>query len=559
MPTSLAEIPQRWLDLFALIPGYDPVATARGCWFDVAKADKAVAFFPAMLTHVEGELAGRPFTLAPWQAAHVGCAFGWKRPDGTRRYREVFDYEPRKNGKTAKLAGLMNYVSLCDNESGAQNYSAAAEREQAALLYRVAKLQLAANPQLEKLVKFYATFKSIEYREGVTYKALSADADTKHGFNSHFIAVDELHAQPNRHLVDVLVTSTGARRQPMVWYITTADFLRESICNEKYDYACKVRDGIIEDPAFLPIIYEATREEDWKSPEVWAKANPNLGVSVSPEYLERECKRAQDIPAYENTFRRLHLNQQTETDTRAVPMDRWADCGKVPLPSLDGRPCFAGLDLSTTTDLSAFVLLFPEADGGYSVLPQFWAPAEGARKRETRDRVPYKLWERQGLLKLTDGDVIDYDVIRADINALKLRYNIRKIAADRWNATQIVTQLMGDGFEVAAYGQGFKDMTAPTKELLKLVVAGKLYHGNNAILRWMAANLATETDAAGNLKPSKKKSSERIDGMVALVMALGLALVEPDGKSVYEKRGVLVLEEPRRQPDRAAWDDDDWT
>ncbi len=520
-----------------MIPGYDPVATAPACWwFDSKLADKVIRFFATMLTHIEGKLAGKPFELMPWQAAHIGCAFGWKRPDGTRRYREVFDFEPRKNGKTTKLGGLINLVAYCDNEPGAQIYSAAAEREQASLVYRQAKGMVLNNPELLQHAKMYATMKSIEYPNGVVYKALSADAETKHGFNTHFVVVDELHAQPNRHLVDVLVTSTGSRRQPLIWYITTADFDRPSICNEKHDYACKVRDGIIADPSFLPVIYEIARDADWKDERVWRQANPNLGVSVSLEYLQRECKRAQEIPAYENTFRRLHLNQKTETDTRAVPMDAWDACtDQVSVSDLAGAECYAGLDLSTTTDLSACVLLFPDDEGGYAVLPFFWAPADNARKRQLRDRVPYETWARHGYLKLTDGNVIDYDVIRADLAAIRDKYNVREIAADRWNATQLITQLTGDGAEVVAYGQGFRDMTAPTKELLKLVTAGQLRHGGNPVLRWMAANLSTETDAAGNLKPSKKKSTERIDGMVALIMSLGRALLrEPAAKTTVE-------------------------
>lgn len=540
MTSSSRKIPKKWLDLFKLIPGYDPVATAGGCWFDHKMADTVVNFFATMLVHIEGELAGKPFVLQPWQVAHVGCAFGWKRPDGRRRYREVFDFEPRKNGKTAKVGGLINLVAFCDDEPGAQIYSAASERDQAALVYRQAKGMVLANPQMEAASKIYTTFKSIEYPNGVVYKALSAEADSKHGFNTHFVVVDELHAQPDRELVDVLVTSTGSRRQPLIWYITTSDFNRPSICNEKYDYACKVRDGIIDDPYFLPVIYEAKPDDPWDSPETWKKANPNLGVSVSLEYLERECQRAKEIIAYENTFRRLHLNQRTETDVRAIQMEQWDACtGAVDAKLLAGRECYAGLDLASTTDLAAFVLFFPE---GNSVLPFFWAPKESARQRERRDRVPYEAWAKQGFLKLTEGNVIDYDVIRKDINDLGKQFDIRQIAADRWNASQIITQLQGDGFEVVAFGQGFASMTAPTKELLRLVADGKLAHGKHQVLRWMASNLATETDAAGNLKPSKKKSTERIDGQVALIMSLGVAMVRNDGESWY--RPGCLLDRP---------------
>lgn len=543
------EIPQRWQDLFRLLPGYDPVATAGDCYFDARVAESAIAFFPEYMTHIEGEKAGQPFELEPWQQAVIGCAFGWKRPNGKRRYREVFQYVPRKNGKSTQLGGLINLVAFCDNEAGAQIYSAAAEREQAALVYRQAKGMILNNEELAEQVKIYTTFKSIEYPNGVVFKALSADADTKHGFNTHFVAVDELHAQRNRDLVDVLVTSTGSRSQPLVWYITTSDFDRDSICNEKHDYACKVRDGIIEDYSFLPVVFEASVDDDWTSPEVWHKANPNLGVSVSLEYLERECKRAQETPAYENTFKRLHLNIRTQQDVRWLQMEKWDASGckdplewrKMALESLEGSECYGGLDLSTTTDITAFVLVF-DAEEGTVLLPFFWIPSDNAERREKRDRVPYLTWSRQGFITMTPGNVIDYDIVRRDINALSKRFNIRKIARDRWNATQITTQLMGDGFDVVDWGQGFGQMSAPSKELETRLIGGKLLHGGNPVLRWMASNAAAELDSAGNIKPSKKKSTERIDGIVASVMALGLLISEEQiGPSIYETYGNLSL------------------
>ncbi len=361
---------------------------------------------------------------------------------------------------------------------------------------------------------------------------------------AHGIIIDELHAQPNRELVDVLTTSTAARRQPLIVYITTADFDRDSICNEKYDYACKVRDGVIDDPAFLPVIYEASSDADWTDPQVWAAANPNLGVSVSQEYLERECQRAQETPTYENTFKRLHLNMKTQQDVRWLSLEQWDACGGVEIDpnALEGKECFAGLDLSTTTDVSALVLLFKEDDGEVALLPRFWVPADNARKRERRDRVPYQTWARQGFIEMTEGNVVDYDVIRRRINELGERFKIREIAIDRWNATQLAVQLQGDGFEVVTFGQGFRDMSGPTKELEKLVISGKLRHGRHPVLRWMASNVSVETDAAGNLKPSKKKSTERIDGIVASIMALGRAMLQPQRRrSFYETHDLLVI------------------
>lgn len=546
-----------WRPLLLLIPDYDPFATAGDARFDPEAARAACEFFPRHLRHVEGALAGQPFELQPWQRSIVANLFGWKRLDSQgrliRRYRESLIYVPRKNGKTPMVAGLALLVLFADGEVGQQDYIAAGDREQAGMLFRQAKGMVEQSPELRKRCEIYGGSASagqsksiVRPQDGSFLRVISADADTKHGGNTHLGVVDELHVQPDRDLVDVLQTSTASenRKSPLLVWITTADFHRPSICNEKHDYACKVRDGIIEDVSFLPVIFEATKEDPWDDEVTWRKANPNLGVSVSLDYLRRECKRAKETPAFENTFRRLHLNQKTETDVRAIPMDLWDKCGSLPvIPSdLEGRPCWGGLDLSTTIDLSAFVLLFPpDGRGCWQALPFFWLPRESARRRSRQDRVPYEAWIKAGLIKATDGDVIDYDVVRQDINDLAKQFDIRQIAADRWNATQIITQLGGDGLDVVAFGQGYQSMNAPMKELLALTISGNLAHAANPVLRWNASNLATESDAAGNLKPSKAKSTERIDGMVALIMALGVAMIRPpDDADDWYTRGCLL-------------------
>lgn len=536
----------KWRSLFKLIPGYDAEATAgRGDKFDGELADSIISWISSELTHIEGlGVAGKPLNLEPWQQAIVGCAFGWKRSDGTRRYREVFQYVPRKNGKSTLLGALINLVAICDGEPGAQIYSAAADREQATLVYRQAKGMLMNNPDLAEGTRVYSTFKSIEYPKGVVYKALSAEADTKHGFNTHFVAVDELHAQPNRDLVDVLITSTGSRKQPLVWYITTADFDRDSICNEKLDYAEKIRDGIISDRAFLPVIYAASMEDDWTDPKVWERVNPNLGISVSREYIERECQRAKDTPTYENTFKRLHLNIKTQNDVRWLSIEKWDACNDAAdAELLAGRDCYGGFDLSSKIDLTAWVLVFPptDEDPKWRVLPRFWAPADNAEMRERRDRVPYLSWARLGHIELTPGNVVDYDYIKAAILEDSRRFQIKGIAYDQWNATQIALQLQAEGANVMEFGQGYRSMSEPTKELEKLVMEKMLAHGGNPVLRWMASNVSVESDPAGNLKPSKKKSTEKIDGIVATVMALGLAIADPQGPSIYDERGIEVF------------------
>lgn len=521
-----------------LIPGYDPFATAGNCVFDEERAQFAIDFIQECCSHVKGALARTKFHLEPWERAIIANLFGWLRPDGTRRYREAFVFLPRKNGKTTLIATIIAYMLYCDGEAGAELYSAAADRDQARLVFEQVRGMISNDPDLLARAKVYQH--SVVVGDS-SYKAISAEAGTKHGFHSHLIVIDELHAQPTRELVDVLMTSTGARTQPLVIHITTSDFERPSICNEKHDYASKVRDGIIEDVAFLPVIYEASRDDDWKDPKTWAKANPNLGVSVSEEYLARECQRAQDSPAYENTFKRLHLNIRTEQDVRWLQMDRWDACNApIDLAALKGRECYCGLDLATTTDIAALVLAFKDDDGRYVLVPRFWVPRDRAVQREKRDRVPYVQWIREGWITATEGDAVDYATVERDILELSKQYKIVEIAADPWNATQVLQSLAGEGLNVFEHRQGYVSMSSPTKEFEKAVLTGNVVHGGNPVLRWMASNVTVETDASANLKPSKKKSTEKIDGIVAAIMAVGRASMATDTTSYYETHDLDV-------------------
>jgi phage terminase large subunit-like protein len=514
-----------------------PKPPETGFWFDKKAADHAVTFF-SKLKHSKGEWAGQGFTLEPWQQEIVEQVFGWKRADGSRRYRRVYIEVPRKNGKSTLAAGLALFMLYADGEPGAEVYSAAADRDQAAIVFEQAKAMVHNQPVLASVSESYR--RSIVYTsQGRSYKVLSADAPTKHGLNAHGIIFDELHAQPNRDLWDVLTTSTGARRQPLVVAITTAGWDRNSICWELHDYALKVRDGIVPDDSFYPAIFAAGEEDDWTSPETWQKANPSLGRTVKEDYLAAECERAKASPAYQNTFRRLHLNQWTEQADRWIDMGLWDENAGEGEPT-PGAPCFAGLDLSSTTDLSALVLLFPEGQR-YRTLCRFWIPQEGLHKRAQRDRVPYDVWVREGLVTATPGDVIDYEAIRSEINALAQTYQIKFIAFDRWNATQLATQLTGDALTMVECGQGFASMSAPTKELMTVLLGRRLMHTKHPVLRWMASNMTVVQDAAGNLKPDKANSTGRIDGIVSLIMALRLATLD-EGPSVYESRGLVEVE-----------------
>lgn len=519
-------------------------AQPAGYWFDQAEAARVVRFFTRYLRHTKGELAGKPFDLAAWQANFLEELFGARRKrDNLRRYRRAHMEIPRKNGKTTLGAGVGLYMLFGDGEPGAEIYSAAGDKDQAKLLFDIGKGMVESHPQLRQRCKLYKDTIVLEETSSV-WKVLSSEAYTKHGLNASAILFDELHTQPNRELWDVLTTSTGARTQPLTAAFTTAGFDKLTLCYEQHVYAENVRDGIIDDPEFLPLIFAADDSLEFDDPEAWEKANPNLGISIRRDYLESESRRARQTPGYVNTFRRLQLNQWTESDVRWLDIAAW-DKGakaKVDREQLRGKKCKAGLDLATTRDLTAFVLVFPMGDGTYKVLPVCWIPEDSAREREQRDRVPYSVWIRQGLIKTTRGNTTDYATVRRDINELAEEFGIEEIAVDRlFQGAQLATELQDDGFAVTTFGQGFYSMAAPTKELEQLVLEGKLHHGGNPVMRWHASNVSVETDDAGNMKPSKKKSTERIDLIVGTLMALGRLMQDPTGESVYETRGVLEI------------------
>jgi len=526
----------------------DEGESCPGYYFDAQEAEKATRFFERLLHHSKGEWAGTPFLLEPWQRRIIRALFGWRRrDDGTRRYRRAYIEIPRKNGKSTLAAGIALYLLFADGEPGAEIYSAAADRDQAAIVFGEAQRMVEASPALDRMAEIYKRAIYVPSTHSV-YRVLSADAYTKHGLNAHGVIFDELHAQPTRELWDTLTTAVGSRRQPLIIALTTAGWDHNSICWEEHEYARQVAEGIIEDDALLPIIYAADPDDDWRSEATWAKANPNLGISVKLDYLRQEARRAELSPAYLNTFLRLHLNIWTQQESRWIPMDAWDACAEPPINPrmLEGQICYGGLDLASTSDIAALVLDFPPEDGeegGRHIwLPFFWIPEENLMERARRDRVPYDLWLRQGLLRATPGNAIDYEAIIRDIEELAERYRIAEIAFDRWGAFQISNRLQAMGLTMIAFGQGYRSMSPPAKELLRLILDGRLAHGGHPILRWMADNVVVVQDAAGNIKPDKRKSRERIDGIVAGIMALDRAMRHGGRQpSVYERRGLRTL------------------
>jgi phage terminase large subunit-like protein len=475
------------------------------------------------LTHTKGPFAGQTFQLRRWQERQIIRPLFKTDRRGRRVYRTCLLMMPRKNGKTELAAALALDGLLFDSEQGAEVYSAAADKDQAALVFNVAAQMIRNDSELYAQCEILDSQKRIVHRKsGSFYRAISAEAYSKHGFNASRVIYDELHAAPSRELWDVLASSQGARDQPLLVAISTAGYDRHSILWELYAHAKKVLENPALDPSFLPIIYEAPNDADWTDEKVWRRANPALGDFRSLEEMRVACARAKEIPAQENTFRRLYLNQWTEQASRWLALDAWDACrdDALSVASLRGRACYVGMDLSSTADLTSLCAVFPNG-AEFDVLWQNFIPAENIRQRVQRDRVPYDQWVKDGKLIATPGNVVDYEAVRQTLREWDDLFDVREVAFDPWNAVDLVTRLQEqDGFTCVAVRQGFATLSAPTKALEKAVLSKQLQHDGNPVARWAVSNVSVESDPAGNLKVSKKVSTERIDPVAALVMAI---------------------------------------
>lgn len=502
-----------------------------------AAAERALSFFRA-LKLTQGQWAGKNFELLPWQEKMIREVFGTLKPDGNRQYNTVYVEIPKKNGKSPTASAVALYLLFADNEPGAEIYGAACDRDQAAIVFNVAAQMVRQCPALAKRAKVVdSTKRIIVPSTNSYYRVLSSDVATKHGFNTHGVIIDELHAQPNRDLYDVLTKGAGdARRQPLFFFITTAGNDRNSICWEVHEKARQILNGTREDPTFYPVIYSAEDEDDWHDEDIWYKANPSLGHIIDIEKVRQAHKDAQENPADESTFRQLRLNQWVSAYTKWISVDKWDACD-LPLPDLEGRSCYAGLDLSSSIDLTALVLVFPFEDY-YAVLPHFWIPEETMIEKERKEHVPYRKWVAEGYITATEGNVIDYQAVLNKLIEWGQVYDLKEIAYDRWGATKLIQDIESEGFTCVPFGQGFASMSGPTKELEKLVVSKKIAHGGHPVLRWNFDNVQMKMDAAGNIKPDKEKSMQKIDGIVALIEGLDRAMRY---LSVYDERGIRTL------------------
>lgn len=512
--------------------------------YDKGKADRAVAFIEN-LRHTKGKWAGKKFLLLPWQEQIIRDLFGIVGENGKRQFLTAYVEIPKKQGKSELAAAIALYLLYADNEPSAEVYGAACDRSQASIVFDVAKQMVQMTPALLKRSKITAATKRIvNYSNAGFYQVLSAETGTKHGLNVSGLVFDEIHAQPNRKLYDVLTKGSGdAREQPLFFIITTAGTDKNSICYELHSKALDIKAGRKKDHTFYPVVYGLTEADDWNDESNWYKANPSLGHTISIDRVREAYKNALENPAEENVFKQLRLNIWTSATVCWIP-DHIYDRGNLPIDmeSLQGRECYGGLDLSSTSDITAFVLVFPPKaeNEKYIVLPFFWLPEDTLELRCRRDHVLYDVWELQGYIQTTEGNVIHYGFIEKFIEELGEKYHIKEIAFDRWNATQMVQNLEGMGFTVVPFGQGYKDMSPPSKELYKLLMEGNINHGGHPVLKWMAQNVVMRQDPAGNIKPDKEKSVEKIDGIVATIMALDRCIRNKDNDgSIYDERGII--------------------
>lgn len=508
-----------------------------GAWFDDAMAERCIAFFPRYLRLTNDEWAGKPFILGEWQAEAVARFFGWKRPSGARVYRRLALWVPRKNGKTEFMAGVSHLAMVVDGLKGGQGYAIGANIDQARIVFEKMLAMAEMSPALRREVEPFK--RSLIYpRLSASFKPLTGKAHGKHGLGMSVLAGDEVHEWGDDRLYQFVHQSSAHRSQPIEFLISTAG-LKQGFGWEFYNHCEQVLQGHRADPELLVIIYAAGAEDDWTQEEVWRAANPNYGISVRADYMASECLKARESARLENDFKRYHLNIWTEQAVRWLPLATWdensgldafraldyaaaAEAHRRSEDELSGLPCTGALDLGLVGDLAGFVLAFRLPSGRTALLPYFWAPRDGAERRQRVDKVPYLEWAKHGLLTLTDGGATDLDKVLEDMIALCRRFSPARVGFDPWNSEGFRKSMVDAGLPFEAVRQGFRTMSPFSKDFERAFIQREIEHCRNPVLRWMVGNAAIETDAAGNIKPAKNKSTDRIDGLVAAIMAFGL-------------------------------------
>jgi len=513
----------------------------KDLYFDKTEAARACIFFEKFLKHSKGKWAGKPFLLEGWQVWILTQIFGWMRTlDGKRKHRLAYVTIGRKNGKSTFAAGIALYAALADHEAGAEVYMAATTRDQARIVWNEAANMVAKSPNLKKRTKTLRNSIAV-VDNGSFLKPVSSDAKTLDGLNTHCSIIDELHAHPNRDLYDVIRTSTGAREQPLIFSITTAGYDRYSICYEQHARSEQVLNGNHDADEFFCFLATMDEGDDWRDQDNWYKGNPNLGVSVSLQELIEQGNEAIASPGSQNTFLRLRLNVWTEQSVRWIDMAEWKKCNtsKIDYESLKGKKAWAGLDLSSTRDLTAYVLIV-DTDP-YTIIPHFFLPEDTIKKRSAEDGVPYDQWEKAGLVHATPGNIIDQKYVLDVIFKSAEHLDLQEVVFDRYGSNQISIAMQDEGIEVTPMGQGFVSMNGPSKQLDVMIANRKFNHGGHQALAWQIGNAVVKTDPAGNIKPDKEKATEKIDGVVALVMAIeGIPKPDENG-TVYDSEELLFI------------------
>lgn len=529
----------------------------RGLRFDQQRALRVIKYFRKVLTLTHGE-GVQPFRLSPWEQFAVGNLYGWLGPDGFRRFRTAYIEIGKGNGKSPLAAGLMLYALDGDNETAAQIYCCATKKEQAdQTIFKEAVQMVQNSPLLSR--RFLLSRDTIAYPKTASFiRLISSDTQGIDGPRPHMYVADEVHEHPDADLIDKLAAGFKNRRQPLGIEITNSGDDRRTICYAHHDYSIKVLKSIFPDDAWFAFVCgldpcakckaegkeqpsdDCDKCDDYRDERTWPKANPNLGISITEKYLREQVKQAVGMPSKENIIRRLNFCQWVQGADRWMSIEKWDECGDdYTEEDLIGQECYGGLDLSKLIDLSAFLLYFPRVR---RTLAYFWVPKLRIMERVKRDKVPYDKWVKQKFIKATEGDVIDYDVIRSDIQSLDRKFNIREVGFDPYNATQITTQLSMDGIEMIEFRQGMLSMSPASKEVEKQIIGKEIRHNRNPVLRWNISNVCMTHDAAENMRPDKETSTERIDGAVALIIAVGRALANGDtGGSIYETSGVLTF------------------
>lgn len=538
----------------------DEAAVDQGCYFDLAAADRVRKFSFKFLRHSKGQFAGKPFEFLEYQWRKiVGPLFGWKRADGRRRFRRVGIGQAKKNGKSTLLSALGLYLLCKDDEPGAEVYTAAADREQASIIYNESANMVEASPALKKRIKVRRSRKTIQYpATRSVYRALSSDGYTKEGLNIHALLFDELHAQPGRTLWDALRYGGVGRRQPIyLWISTAGEWDEESLWWGEWSKARDIQDGKIIDITYLAAIWEANPADDWTKEETWKKANPSYGVIIDPQEFAEECKNAQINPAEKSSFLRYRLNVPTKAESEWIAREHWDACkGIYSLTDLAGLKCYGGLDLATTIDLNAYVMVFKDDKGDVWLWPTFWVPGRAVEFREKSNKQKYVAWIEQGYLLETTQPVSDYKQIRKDVIHSCKQVDVDNIIIDRWNATELAYSLKrglrraGVKTKLTFATFNIRTCNAATKEMERLIISKKLHHPGNPVLDWMFGNVVIRSDSFDNRMPDREKSKDKIDGIAATVLALAVMVEEDRIESRYEKKG-LANAGPKTKLDKA--------